>query len=510
MRAILSVYDKSGLVDFARGLTGLGAQLYSTGGTKKSLDEAGLNVCSISELTNFPEILDGRVKTLHPAVHGGILGKRDLPSHREQMAANKISPIDMVVVNLYPFLQTISKDGVALDEALENIDIGGPAMIRAAAKNFPQVLVVVDPSDYKIVLELLHQGQINTQERRRLAAKAFQHVAYYDNVVAHYLDQSGFGTFGDKTTLGLRKVMDLRYGENPHQKGAFYAEEIFPPAPGMATARQLNGPSLSFNNILDLDSAANVVWDFEAPTIAIIKHNNSCGLASHSDLAEAYRRALTGDPVAAFGGVVGSNRPIDISTAKEIDKTHYDCIIAPSFTQEALALLGRKKDFRIVSLPEIGRAQKPSLDYRRVRGGILVQTSDTYTEQEFKPRLVTKRAPRPEEWRDLVFAWKAVKHIKSNAIVLAKEETLLGMGAGQPSRVISVALALDRAGERARGSVLGSDAFFPFPDGVEKAARGGVTAILEPGGSIKDEEVIKVADSFNIAMLFTGVRHFKH
>lgn len=509
MRAILSVYDKTGLVDFARGLTGLGIQLFSTGGTRKSLDEAGLKVFSVSDLTNFPEILDGRVKTLHPAIHGGILGRRDLPSHREQMAANKIAPIDVVVVNLYPFLQTISREGVSLEEALENIDIGGPAMIRAASKNFPQVLVVVDPSDYKIILELLSKGQVNMEERRKLAAKAFQHVAYYDNVVAHYLDQKE-EIFGGHITLGLRKVMDLRYGENPHQKGAFYAEEIFPAIPGLATAKQLNGPALSFNNILDLDSAANVVWDFSAPTIAIIKHNNPCGLSSHSDLAEAYRRALTGDPVAAFGGVVGSNRNIDIAAAREIDRTHYDCIIAPSFSQEALALLGRKKDFRILSLPAIGTVQKPSLDYRRVRGGMLVQTADTFTEQEFKPKLVTRRAPTAEEMRDLIFAWKAVKHIKSNAIVLAKDETLLGMGAGQPSRVVSVALALEKAGDRAKGSVVGSDAFFPFPDGVEKAARGGATAILEPGGSVKDEEVIKVADSFNIAMLFTGIRHFKH
>lgn len=509
MRAILSVYDKTGLEDFARGLTGLGVQLYSTGGTKKSLDEAGLKVASVSELTNFPEILDGRVKTLHPAVHGGILARRDLPSHLEQIAANKISPIDLIVVNLYPFLQTISREGVTLEEALENIDIGGPAMIRAAAKNFPQVLVVVDPSDYKTVLDLLRRGQVNMEERRRLAAKGFQHVAYYDNVIAHYLDQKE-GIFREHITLGLRKVQDLRYGENPHQKGAFYAEEIFPAVPGLATAKQHSGPSLSFNNILDLDSAANVVWDFEAPTIAIIKHNNPCGLSSNSDLSEAYRRALTGDPVAAFGGVVGSNRNIDITTAREIDKTHYDCIIAPSFSQEALTLLGRKKDFRILSLPAIGTAQKPALDYRRVKGAMLVQTADTYTEQDFKPKQVTRRAPTPEEWRDLVFAWKAVKHIKSNAIVLAKDETLLGMGAGQPSRVVSVALALEKAGERVKGSVLGSDAFFPFPDGVEKAAKGGVAAILEPGGSVKDEEVIKVADSFNIAMLFTGVRHFKH
>lgn len=509
MRAILSVYDKTGLVDFARGLIDLGVQLYSTGGTKKSLDEAGLRVSSISELTNFPEILDGRVKTLHPTVHGGLLGRRDLPSHREQMAANKISPIDLVAVNLYPFLQTISREGVSLEEALENIDIGGPAMLRSASKNFPQVLVAVDPSDYKTVLDLLRNDKASMEERRRLAAKAFQHVAYYDSVIAHYLDQKE-GVFGEHITLGLRKVADLRYGENPHQRGAFYAEEIFPAVPGLATAKQHNGPALSFNNILDLDSAANVVWDFERPTVAIIKHNNSCGLSSHSDLAEAYRRALTGDPIAAFGGVVGSNRNIDIKAAREIDKTHYDCIIAPSFSQEALTLLGRKKDFRIISLPAIGTVQKPALDYRRVRGAMLIQTADTFTEQEFKPKQVTRRAPTLEEWQDLIFAWKAVKYIKSNAIVLAKDETLLGMGAGQPSRVVSVALALEKAGGRAKGSVLGSDAFFPFPDGVEKAARGGVTAILEPGGSVKDDEVIKVADSFNIAMLFTGVRHFKH
>ncbi len=513
MRAILSVFDKTGLVDFARGLAKLTVEIFSTGGTKGTLKEAGVPVHSVSDITGFPEILDGRVKTLHPAVHGGILAKRNIKDHMTQLAEKSIEPIDMVVVNLYPFLKTIARAGVTLDEALENIDIGGPTMIRAAAKNFPDVIVVVDPADYGTILEALTKGRVDMELRRKLAQKAFQHVAYYDTAITQYLlgDEKGFP---EVMTIALKKRGDLTYGENPHQQAALYEEEsLKKPKASLISSKQLGGKDLSFNNILDLDSALNAVIDFSMPTVAIIKHNNPCGLCSHNDLAEAYRRALAGDPIAAFGGIIASNRIIDIAAAREIDKTHYDAIIAPGYADEALALLKRKKDLRIISLDtEISplKGVPPYWDFRRVRGGLLGQTWDYITDKELVPRTVTRREPTPEERKDLFFAWQAVKLIKSNAIVLARDNTLLGMGAGQPSRVVSVELALKKAEERARGSVLGSDAFFPFADGVELAAKGGVTAIIEPGGSVRDEEAIEMANKYNMAMLFTGVRHFRH
>ncbi|MFC1962669.1 bifunctional phosphoribosylaminoimidazolecarboxamide formyltransferase/IMP cyclohydrolase [Chloroflexota bacterium] len=512
MRAIVSVSDKTGLVEFAKELIELGVEIYSTGGTKRALTDAGLSVHSVSELTGFPEILDGRVKTLHPAIHGGILARRDLSSHMDQLAENKILPLDMVVVNLYPFVKTVSRPGVALEEALENIDIGGPTMIRAAAKNFPHLLVIVDYADYEPVLNQMKKGEIGLSERRRLAQKAFQHVALYDTAIASYLRQ-GETDFPPQMTLALRKLYDLKYGENPHQKAAFYEEETLDQDETSITkAVQLGGKELSFNNILDLHSALEAVGDFEAPTVAIIKHNNPCGLSSHTSLVEAYKRALTGDPVAAFGGVVSTNQTLDLATAQEIDKTHYDAIIVPSYEPEALNLLRRKKDLRLVhlGLPQLKSTGEKAWDFRRVRGGLLAQTADVYTAEENSPRTATRRQPTEEEWRDLFFSWKAVKRIKSNAIVLAKDKVLLGMGAGQPSRVVSVDIALKKAGERSRGSVLGSDAFFPFADGIELAAKGGITAIIQPGGSVRDQEAIEMADKYNIAMVFTGVRHFLH
>ena len=509
MRAIISVSDKSGVVDFARGLKELGVEIFSTGGTKKSLEAAGAKIHSISELTGFPEILDGRVKTLHPAVHGGILARRDLPQHLSQLSQHHIELIDMVVVNLYPFVETVTKAGVSLDEALENIDIGGPSMIRSAAKNFPSVLVVVDPGDYDAILEKLRRGNIDSGHRKRLAQKAFQHVALYDTAIAQYLNEE---VFPEEMTLALKKARSLRYGENPHQKAAFYTEQNVRQKPdGLASLEQLGGPEISFNNILDLDAALNVLADFGDPTIAIIKHNNSCGLASHNDLAEAYRRALTGDPVAAFGGIVASNRTINLGAAQEIDKSHYDAIVAPEYEKSALELLIRKESLRLAKVaPYRSSSSELHLDFRRVRGGFLAQTPDSLTESELEPRVVTKRQPSEAELSDLLFAWKAVKSIKSNAIVIAKGQTLLGMGAGQPSRVVSVELALKKAGNRAKGSVLASDAFFPFADGPELAIKHGVTAIIQPGGSVRDEEVIELANKYNVAMVFTGVRHFKH
>jgi phosphoribosylaminoimidazolecarboxamide formyltransferase/IMP cyclohydrolase len=508
MRAIVSVSDKSGVVDFAKGLLGIGAEIYSTGGTKKSLQDAKVKVHSISELTGFPEILDGRVKTLHPSVHGGILARRDLLEHMSELEKNNIAPIDLIVVNLYPFVQTVSRKGVTIEEALENIDIGGPTMIRAAAKNYPSVLVIVDPEDYGPILEKLVKGKVEMPERKRLAQKAFQHVAMYDTAIAQYLrDEPGFPPV---MTIALKKKNDLRYGENPHQKAAFYSEQVPGQAEsGMAALVQHHGPELSFNNILDIEAAYKAVTDFNAPTMAVIKHNNPCGLSSHKDLTEAYRRALAGDPLAAFGGVVASNRVIDMTTATEMYKTHYDAMIAPGYSDDALTLFKGKKNMRIVSLP-LDKLGSSTLDYRKVGGGFLVQVPDFMSDAELKPKTVTKRAPTESEMLDLLFAWRAVKYVKSNAIVIARDETLMGMGAGQPSRVVSAQIAMERAGDRAKGGAVGSDAFFPFPDGVELLARGGVTAIIQPGGSIRDQEAIDMADKYNIAMVFTGIRHFRH
>ena len=508
MRALVSVSDKTGVVDFARGLNQLGVEIYSTGGTKKALEGAGVPVHSVGELTNFPEILDGRVKTLHPGVHAGILARRDVPDHLSQLAEKGMVAIDLVAVNLYPFVQTIAKEGTTLEEALENIDIGGPTMIRSAAKNFPHVIVVVDPADYQPVLEKLRTGEIGAEERKKLAEKAFQHVASYDTAIASYLRPEG-KNFPPEMTIALRKLQDLSYGENPHQEAAFYIEEAVAEEPGIARATQLSGRELSFNNILDLDAAASVAQDFSPPTIAIIKHNNPCGLACHEDLAQAYRQALAGDPVSAFGGIVASNRTLDLAIAQEIDKSHFDAIIAPGYDDDALKLLQRKRDLRLIELGAVARQVPIALDFRRVGGGFLLQTQD-FIAEDVSLRPVTQRQPTPEEERDLLFAWRAAMHVKSNAIVLVKGLALLGMGAGQPSRVDSVEIALKKAGERARGSVLGSDAFFPFPDGVELAAKGGVIAIIQPGGSVRDEEVIAAANKHDVAMVFTGRRHFRH
>ncbi len=514
MRAIISVSDKAGVAEFARGLSKLGFELFSTGGTKKAMAEAGVPVKSISEITGFPEILDGRVKTLHPMVHGGLLARRDIPAHMAELKKNKIDPIGLVAVNLYPFVQTVAKDGVSLEEALENIDIGGPTMLRAAAKNFPGIIVVVDPADYPVILEKLRQGDLPPEERQKLAQKAFQHVAAYDTAIAQYLRQGEEG-FPDEMTIAMKKRYGLRYGENPHQMAAFYAEQVAGRSrdTGITWAEQLGGKELSYNNILDADAAWGVATDFAAPTVAIIRHTNPCGLASHDNIAEAYRRALSGDPVAAFGGIVAINRIVDRETAEELYKTFYEIVIAPEYEEGALAALKRKKGLRILKAvlpPAYGVSHEGYLDIRRVRGGFLVQSSDSLAEDSVALKTVTRRAPTEAEVKDLLFAWRAVKHIKSNAIVLARDKTLIGMGAGQPSRIVSAQIAREKAGDRTKGSVLASDAMFPFPDVVEAAAEGGVTAIIQPGGSIRDEDSIKAADKYSIAMVFTGERHFRH
>lgn len=509
MRAILSVSDKTGLVDFAKGLVDMNVEIFSTGGTKKTLADAGVPVKSVSDLTGFPEILDGRVKTLHPMVHGGILARRDITAHMDELDRNRIGTIDMVVVNLYPFVQTVAKPDVTMEDALENIDIGGPTMIRASAKNFPHVLVVVDPGDYDLVLEKLRLGEVSLDERKRLAQKAFQHTAVYDTAIAQHLWR-GEECFPEDMTIALKKRYGLRYGENPHQQAAFY-EEVGNKQQGIASAKQLWGKELSFNNILDADAAWGAAIEFVDATVAIIKHTNPCGLASHDDLAEAYRRALAGDPVSAFGGIVAVNRPVTQALAEEIVKTFYEIVIAPEYEASALEVLKSKKDLRILdtgpleSLPAV-----MPLDYRRVRGGLLVEGQDELEEDPIKWRVVTKRKPTEEELRTMAFAFKVAKHVKSNAIVLAKGTTLLGMGAGQPSRVDSVEIARKKAGEEARGSILASDAMFPFPDGIEIGAQSGATAVVQPGGSMRDDEVIAMADKYNLAMVFTGARHFRH
>ena len=514
MRAIISVSDKTGVADFARSLSGLGFENFSTGGTMQTLAEAGVAVRGISDITGFPEILDGRVKTLHPVVYGGLLARRNLPQHMAQLAEHGIETVDLVAVNLYPFVRTVAKADVSLEEALENIDIGGPTLIRAAAKNFPDVIVLVDPSDYEPVLKMLRAGEVDIKERKRLAWKAFQHVALYDSAISQYLGQDSDG-FPEELTIAMRKRYPLRYGENPHQQAAFYAEQQVGQRgdTGITWAETLWGKELSFNNILDADAAWAVVTDFAAPTVAVIKHTNPCGLASHPDITLAYRSALSGDPVAAFGGIVAVNRTLTLACAEEIRRTFYEIVIAPEYEAAALDLLKRKKDLRILKTPlppAYGVSHEGYLDFRRVKGGFLVQGSDSLAEDSVSLRTVTRREPTENEVNDLLFAWRAVKHIKSNAIVLVKDATLLGMGAGQPSRIVSAQVAGEKAGEKTKDAVMASDAMFPFSDVVEAAAVMGVSAIIQPGGSIRDEDSIKAADEHNIAMVFTGERHFKH
>lgn len=514
MRGIISVADKSGVAELAQALVGLGVELYSTGNTARALAAAGVPAATVETLTGFPEILDGRVKTLHPGVHAGILARRDRPEHLATLREHGLPAIDLVVSNLYPFARTIADPAVGLLDALEQIDIGGPALIRAAAKNFLDVLVLVDPADYATTLDHLRAGEIPLAWRRHLAARAFAHVSAYDALVAKYL-RAGLEDerFPVELSLGLRKLQDLRYGENPHQQGAFYRAASIGPGPaGLTSAKQLHGKELSYNNIMDADAAWAAATDFSPPCVAIVKHTVPCGLATHDVLAEAYRGALRGDPVSAFGGIVAANRAIDGDTAAAIAKTHFDIIIAPEFAPEALALLTRKKNLRLLAcgVPTPLRGHADEFEVRQVHGGLLLQTPDHVDEDPATWHAVTKRQPSVEEFGELAFAWRAVKHVKSNGIVIASGRSIRGMGAGQPNRLVSVRLAGERAGEAARGAALASDAFFPFPDGVQLAASYGISAIVQPGGSVKDGEVIAAADELGLAMIFTGVRHFRH
>jgi phosphoribosylaminoimidazolecarboxamide formyltransferase / IMP cyclohydrolase len=516
VRALISVSDKTGLVDFARGLSELGIEIFSTGGTETELRAAGVPVKGIQELTGFPEILGGRVKTLHPVVYGGILALRDNAGHLAELDQHGVALIDLVVVNLYPFLETIRQSPGGHAEALENIDIGGPTLLRAAAKNYAGVLAVSDPRDYGTILDELRQdGAISQDIRRRLAAQAFQHCAVYDTHVASYLRPSD-DLFPDETTIALTKLYALRYGENPHQLAAIYAENTWRRRPpGVVGARQLHGIQLSFNNTYDLDAAWNVVSDFHAPCVAIVKHGNPCGLSCADDLTEAYRRALATDPQTAFGGAIALNRRVDRATAEEIKDVFFEDIIAPSYSDEALEIFRRKRDLRVLAAGDSaprrdGEPYDIGPDVKRVSGGFLVQTADALPENMLTRDVVTMRHPTLSELTSLLFAWRAVKHVSSTAVVLAKNLALVGVGAGQASRVDSVEIAVRKAGDRAPGSVLASDAFFPFPDGLERAAEAGVTAVIQPGGSMRDTEVIRVANRHHLAMIFTHQRHFKH
>ncbi|HYM15068.1 MAG TPA: bifunctional phosphoribosylaminoimidazolecarboxamide formyltransferase/IMP cyclohydrolase [Dehalococcoidia bacterium] len=519
LRAILAPYDKTGLVELARGLEALGVELYATGNTQRILREQGVAVRPVSDLTGFPEILGGRVKTLHPGVHGGILARRDKPEHLAELEQHGLAAIDLVVGGLYPFEETVAREGVTLEEALENIDIGGPTMLRAAAKNFPHVLPIVDPTDYNDVLDALRNESTPLDWRRKLAVKAFQHVATYDTAIAAYL-RGGEDAFPDEITLAYRKRADLRYGENPHQRAALY-RQVDPNArvpEGVVNARQLNGKALSYVNILDADAAWSAACDFAEPTAVIVKHMTPCGIASRDDLAEAFRLAFEGDPISAFGGIIAINRPVDRELAAAIRATRHptsgqrlfvEIIVAPAYGDGAVELLAKSKDLRILEAPLVRMGER-AMERRGIVGGILMQEFDRIADDPSEIHVRSRRQPTDAELADMRFAWRCVKHVKSNAVVVVRDRVMVGMGAGQPNRVTSARLAVQAAGERARGAVSASDALIPFPDTVEVCAEAGVTAVIQTGGSIRDEDSVAVCDAHDMAMVATGVRHFKH
>lgn len=516
-RALISVSDKTGILEFAKGLQQLGVEILSTGGTAKTLQNGGIKVIPVSDVTGFPEILDGRVKTLHPKIHGGLLAIRQNSEHLRQIIEMGIEPIDLVAINLYPFKETVEKPGVTFEEAIENIDIGGPSMLRSAAKNHRDVIVICDPKDYDYILNLLkEQGEVDGITRQRLALKVFEHTSHYDVLIADYLrktlkkeaEKEEIEAFPKQLTLAFEMVQQLRYGENPHQKAAFY-REVGDLTGTMAGARQLHGKELSFNNLNDAEAALKAVMEFDIPAAVGVKHTNPCGVACDEDIYNAYVKAYSADPVSIFGGIVALNRPVDEKTAEELSKIFLEVIIAPEYEVKALEILKAKKNIRLLQVD-----MKPNnplgWDMKRVSGGLLVQEQDI---KDFAPedlKIVTKRAPSEKEMKDLLFGWKVVKHVKSNAIVLAKDLVTVGIGAGQVNRIWPTQQSISQAQDKAKGAVLCSDAFFPFSDVVEAAAEAGITAIIQPGGSLRDDESIKAADAHDIAMVFTGVRHFKH
>jgi phosphoribosylaminoimidazolecarboxamide formyltransferase/IMP cyclohydrolase len=519
-RALISVFDKTGIVEFARRLAALKIEILSTGGTAKLLRESGIAVRDVSDFTGWPEMLGGRVKTLHPKVHGGLLFRRGNTEDQKQAAQHGITPIDLVVVNLYPFEATAAKAGLTAEELIENIDIGGPTMLRSAAKNFESVTVVADPADFtRVAAEIEATGETTLATRHELARKVFATTARYDGMIATELERLSAASgrvaleakppLPERVHLALRRRQELRYGENPHQAAALYVPAGRAPE-GLAAARQLQGKELSYNNFVDLEAARSLVAEFQNPAAVIVKHNNPCGTAEQPALLEAYLKALACDPVSAFGGVLAFNREVDAATAEEVAKLFVECIAAPGFAGRSKEIFAAKKNLRLLELTADGLHPERELQLKRILGGMLVQQPDLGEIKDSELRTVTRRAPAPEEMRTMLFAWKVAKHVKSNAIVFAKGGATLGVGAGQMSRVDSVKIAVLKAQSSLAGSVVASDAFFPFPDGVEEAAKAGVTAVIQPGGSLRDPDVIAAADRLGLAMVFTGMRHFLH
>jgi phosphoribosylaminoimidazolecarboxamide formyltransferase/IMP cyclohydrolase len=510
-RALLSVSDKRGLIPFAEGLRDLGVEILSTGGTCRALRDAGIDVVEVSEKTGFPEIMDGRVKTLHPTIHGGLLGRRG--TDEDVMAEHGIEPIDLLAVNLYPFEQTIARKDATIDDAIENIDIGGPAMIRAASKNHDGVAVVVDPDNYDDVLDSLKNDQLSLEARRKLAAKAYAHTASYDTAITRYLSNSlGEDLLGDRILYSGQLLERMRYGENPHQDAAFYIDQQAPQG-SLATASQLQGKALSYNNIADSDAALECVKQFGAPACVIVKHANPCGVAVAGTILEAYENAFQTDPTSAFGGIIAFNRPLDAATAKAIiDRQFVEVIVAPDIDDEASKVLKEKKNVRVLRTGAWDGAAR-SFDFKKVSGGLLVQGGDMGVIAADDLKIVSEKAPTPEQIDDMLFAWKVVKYVKSNAIIFCKDSMTIGVGAGQMSRVYSTKIAAIKAADEGLdvdGSVMASDAFFPFRDGIDAAAETGIAAIIQPGGSMRDDEVIQAANEHGLAMVFTGMRHFRH
>lgn len=508
-RALISVYDKTGIVEFAKNLTDLGWEIISTGGTYNTLKEVGIKVLEVEDVTDFPEILDGRVKTLNPYIHGGILYRRDDESHLQTIEEMNINPIQMVVNNLYPFEETIKRPNVTAEEIIENIDIGGPSMIRAAAKNYSSVTVIVDPEDYSTVIEeLKNNGDTSDDTRRSLARKVFNYTAYYDTLISNYFNQLDDELFPDKLTLAYNKNAELRYGENPHQKASFY-DEVGDTKGSLKDMTQLHGKELSFNNINDSNGALKILKEFHEPTVVAVKHANPCGIGSGANISEAYKKAYESDTESIFGGIIAANREIDEKVAGEINRIFIEVVIAPSFSKEAIDILTSKKNIRLIQIEDITSGDYSEWDLKKTLGGLLIQERDNILLHE-EVKVVTDRSPTEEEMEDLYFAWKSAKHINSNGVVIAKDGASIGIGLGEVNRYWAVENAIKRAGEKISGAVIASDGFFPFSDSIKLLGESGIKAIIQPGGSIKDPEVIKEANKQGIAMVFTSIRHFKH
>lgn len=507
-RALISVSNKKNIVEFAKALEEQGIEIISTGGTLKKLTDNGVSAKPVEAITGFPEILDGRVKTLHPNVHSGLLAKRDNPAHMKALEEKDITPIDMVVVNLYPFKETILKEDATEEDVIENIDIGGPTMLRAAAKNGKDVIVAVDPDDYDGIIEAVKNGSVDVEMRKKLSAKVFRHTAQYDAMIARYFNQATEESFPNEETFTFEKVQDLRYGENPHQQAAFYKDGL-DQGLSLANAKQHHGKSMSYNNIQDANAALEMVTEYEEAATVAVKHMNPCGIGVADDLSTAFKRAYEADPVSIFGGVIAVNREVDAATAKQMHEIFLEIVLAPAYTKEALDILTQKKNIRLLEIDGLDQHQ-PMKKLTSVKGGLLVQTSDEGSITKDELEVVTEKAPTDAEWEDLLFSWKVVKHVKSNAIVLAKDKQTIGIGAGQMNRIGAAEIALKQAGDKVKQSVLASDAFFPMPDTAEAAAKAGVTAIIQPGGSKRDQDSIDICNQYGISMVYTKMRHFKH